>query len=386
MQFIDLEAQQRRIRETIEANILKVLEHGRYIMGPEVMELERKLSDYVGMKYCIGCGSGTDALLMALMALSVGPGDVVITTPFTFIATAEVISLTGAIPVFADIDHNTFNISPVEIEKAIKAASQWDRSIYPLPADVHRSDLTVKGIIAVDLFGLPADYEAIGKIAADNNLFVIADAAQSFGAEYKDRKACSWADVACTSFFPAKPLGAYGDAGAVFTNNDDLSEKIFSIRVHGQGIDKYNNVRIGLNARLDTLQAAILLSKFEIFPLEIEERQRVAQHYNERLLPISTIKRPEIPQGYKSVWAQYSLQSGKRKQILSNLANNGIPTAVYYPKPLHLQDAFKFLGYSPGDMPVSEAISQEIFSVPMHPYLQDSQINKICELIAAAFL
>ncbi len=385
MQFIDLETQQGKIRNSIEANIRKVLDHGQYIMGPEVKELEKKLADFVGMKCCIGCSSGTDALLMALMALSLGPGDAVITTPFTFVATAEAIALTGAVPIFADIDQNTFNIAPAEIEKIMKAIKLRDNSLPSLPRNVSLENLKIKGIIAVDLFGLPADYDEIRRIALENDLFVIADAAQSFGSEYLGRKACACADVACTSFFPAKPLGAYGDAGAVFTNDEDLYQKMLSIRIHGQGVDKYNNVRIGLNARLDTLQAAVLLSKLELFPSEIEERQRVAQQYSRNLQSLPKIKLQEIPKGYKSVWAQYSIKSGMRKEILSRLSAHGIPSAIYYPMPLHLQQAFGFLGYSPGDMPVSETISQEIFSLPMHPYLENSQIKVICEIISACF-
>ncbi len=384
MQFIDLEAQQRRIRGTIDKRIQKVLDHGQYIMGPEVRELEAKLADYAGVKHCIGCSSGTDALLMALMAMSVGPGDAVITSPFTFIATAEAIRLTGATPIFADIDPETLNISPSEIEKAIKAVTEKKSSAYPLPKGFHGSAMVLKGIIAVDLFGLPADYDAINAIAEKYDLFVIADAAQSFGAEYKGQKACASASISCTSFFPAKPLGAYGDAGAVFTDDDELSKKLCSIRVHGQGVDKYNNDRIGLNARLDTLQAAILLSKLDIFPDEIEKRQRVANRYTERLSRLPNMKCPEVPHGYTCVWAQYSVQSDRKQLIQSRLAENGIPTAVYYQTPLHLQQAFCFLGFSPGDMPVSEAASNNIFSLPMHPYLEDEQIDLICGIIKEA--
>ncbi|MFZ5571249.1 MAG: DegT/DnrJ/EryC1/StrS family aminotransferase [Thermodesulfobacteriota bacterium] len=384
MQFIDLETQQRRIRTDIEARIRNVLNHGQYIMGPEVQELEEKLAEYAGMAHCIGCSSGTDALLMALMALDVKPGDVVITSPFTFVATAEAICLAGAIPVFADIDPHTFNISPTEIERAIQAVMGKQPSVHALPRILQDSEAVPKGIIAVDLFGLPADYDAIKAIAKKYGLFVIADAAQSFGADYKGKKACSAADISCTSFFPAKPLGAYGDAGAVFTADDGLAGKLHSIRIHGQGLDKYHNDRIGLNARLDTLQAAILLSKFHIFPDEILARQRVAGRYGRGLQGLPMVNCPEVPENYKSVWAQYSVRSGQRLAIRNRLADNGIPTAVYYQKPLHLQNAFSHLGYSPGDMPVSEAVSNDIFSLPMHPYLDDEQIDRICGIIGEA--
>ena len=273
MDFIDLKTQQARIKDTLDANIQKVLSHGAYVMGPEIKELEKKLAAYVGVKHAIGCASGTDALLMALMAYNLGPGDAVFTTPFTFIATAEVVSLLGATPVFVDIDPKTYNMDPAKLELAIKALKANDPSLHPLPLTPnaspltpHSSPLTPKGIIPVDLFGLLADYEAIDKIAKENNLFVIEDAAQSFGAEYKGKKSCSFGSIACTSFFPAKPLGCYGDGGMCFTDDDALAEALDSIRVHGKGSHKYDNARIGINGRLDTLQAAILLAKFAIFP------------------------------------------------------------------------------------------------------------------------
>ncbi|HQJ09666.1 MAG TPA: DegT/DnrJ/EryC1/StrS family aminotransferase, partial [Deltaproteobacteria bacterium] len=328
MQFIDLQAQQKRIHDRILNNIQKVLKHGQYIMGPEIEELEAALGGYVGTKHAVSCSSGTDALLMALMAYGVGRGDAVFTTPFTFVATAEVISLLGATPVFVDIERDTFNIDPDALEKAVTALEKKDPSIYPLPKGYE--EITPKGIIPVDLFGQPADYERINTLASNKGLFVIEDAAQSFGAEYKGRKACSLAHVGATSFFPAKPLGCYGDGGMVFTDDDGLYEGLTSIRVHGKGSDKYDNIRIGINGRCDTLQAAILLAKFEIFPEEIGLRQEVAKRYND-FLAHESIRTPSVKEGSLSAWAQYSLVSEKKDSILSALKKAGIPTAVYYP-------------------------------------------------------
>jgi len=385
MNFIDLAAQQKRIRSELEKNISKVLDHGSYILGPEVKELESKLAEYVGVKYAIACASGTDALLMALMAHSVGPGDAVFTTPFTFIATAEVIALLGATPVFVDIDPQTFNIDPKKLALAIQAVKTNDPSLHPLPISKKKTSspltgegwgegegLRPRGVIPVDLFGLPADYDAIQSIAKKNGLFVIEDAAQSFGAEYKGKKACSLADIACTSFFPAKPLGCYGDGGMCFTDDDQLAQTINSIKVHGKGSDKYDNIRIGINGRLDTIQAAILLAKFSLFPEEIELRQTVAQRYTSLLTPHAPLLTPHIPKGYTSAWAQYSVLAkdcDHRTALQKRLQENKIPTAIYYPKPLHLQTAFAFLGYAPGAFSVSEDAANRIFSLPMHPYL-----------------
>ncbi|GAB6905579.1 UDP-2-acetamido-2-deoxy-3-oxo-D-glucuronate aminotransferase [Desulfosarcina cetonica] len=386
MRFIDLGAQQKRIRKQIEASISDVLDHGSYIMGPEVGRLEEVLGRYCGVRHAISCSSGTDALLLALMAYNVGPGDAILTSPFTFIATAEVIRILGATPVFVDIHPDTFNIDPSKIKLALSALKAADNAQYPLPEGSTR--LKVKGIIAVDLFGLPADYDAITAIAKDNNLFVIEDAAQSFGADYHGRKACSLADVACTSFFPAKPLGGYGDGGMCFTDNDDLADLIKSLRIHGKGIHKYDNVRIGINGRLDTLQAAILKAKFEIFPEEVELRQQVVQRYNEMLVSLqpdlAEIKTPMVPDGMRSVWAQYSLlakDTEHRTKIQERSNAAGIPTAIYYPIPLHLQAAFSNLDYTKGDFPVSEDFSQRIFSLPMHPYLTAEDQKRISNVI-----
>jgi len=304
LQFVDLAAQQKRIREQIEKNIRAVLDHGKYIMGPEIKALENCLADYVGVKHAIGCASGTDALLMALLAHQVGPGDAVFTSPFTFIATAEVISLLGATPVFVDIDSETFNIDPAKLDRAVSALISNDSDIHPLPITNNPTHITAKGVIAVDIFGLPADYKRIESIARKHGLFVIEDAAQSFGAELSGKKACSFGNIACTSFFPAKPLGCYGDGGMCFTDDDELSEIMQSLRVHGKGHHKYDNVRIGMNGRLDTLQAGILLAKFDIFPEEIELRRQVAKRYASLLNPHPDIKSPAVPQGCKSAWAE----------------------------------------------------------------------------------
>ncbi len=396
MQFVDLGHQQSIIREHLEEGIFRVLKHGSYIMGPEVKELEAKLGGYVGVKHAIGCASGTDALLMALMAYGVGPGDAIFTTPFTFIATAEVISLLGATPIFVDIDPKTYNIDPAKLALAIQAVQANDPSIHPLPSynsklKTQNSKLTPKAVIPVDLFGLPADYDAINAIAKEHGLFVIEDAAQSFGAEYKGRKAGALADIACTSFFPAKPLGCYGDGGMCFTDDDQLAKTMESIRVHGKGSDKYDNIRIGINGRLDTLQAAILLAKFSIFPEEMTLRQEAANRYTAALSTQSSalvlLSTPFIPEDCQSAWAQYSLLAEKEAQraaLMNQLKTAGIPTAIYYPKPLHLQTAYAYLGYAPGAFPASEDAASRIFSLPMYPYLQKEDQTKIAEIMKSA--
>ncbi|MHB8829083.1 MAG: DegT/DnrJ/EryC1/StrS family aminotransferase [Syntrophales bacterium] len=420
MDFIDLKAQQKRIKGQLDANIQKVLAHGSYIMGPEVGELETRLAAYVGVKHAISCASGTDALLMALMACGVGPGDAIFTTPFTFVATAEVISLLGATPVFVDIDPLTWNIDPARLEQAIRALNANDPSLHPLPATggnipafaaatfAEASPLAAaspraggsgalrpRGVIPVDLFGLPADYDAIERIARAHGLFVIEDAAQSFGGAYKGKKACSFGDIACTSFFPAKPLGCYGDGGMCFTNDDALAAILDSIRIHGQGANKYENVRIGINGRMDTLQAAILHAKFDIFPEEIELRQIVAQRYTDLIanapapeagLPsaVSRLTPPHVPANCKSAWAQYSIlakDGPDRTALMERLRQAGIPTSIYYPKPLHLQTAFAGLGYQPGAFPHSEDAAGRIFSLPMHPYLAEPDQQHIIKVM-----
>ncbi len=365
--FIDLKAQQRRIRASLEQRIKKVMDHGAYIMGPEIAELEERLADYVGVKHCVVCGSGTDALLMPLMAYGIRPGDVIFTSPFTFIATAEVVALLGASTVFVDIHPRTYNIDPVKLEEEIQKFLKSN------------SGRNARGIIPVDIFGQTADYDPIETVAKKYDLFVLQDAAQSFGATYKGRKAGSMGNVAATSFFPAKPLGCYGDGGAVFCNDDEMLQKLRSIRVHGQGSDKYNNVRIGINGRLDTMQAAVLLAKMEIFDEEITLRNTVAARYSEKLK--RAVATPFVPKDYVSVWAQYSVLVQRRDEMLDKLKSHGVPTAVYYPKPLHLQEAFRNLGYKRGDFPVSERIADSIFSVPMHPYLKDDVQDYIVKAI-----
>jgi len=365
--FIDLKAQQQRIRASLEQRIKKVMDHGAYIMGPEIAELEDRLAKYVGVNHCVVCGSGTDALLMPLMAYDIKPGDVVFTSPFTFIATAEVVALLGATTVFVDIDPRTYNIDPRKLEEEIQKFQK------------ENSGKKAKGIIPVDLFGQTADYDPIEAVAKKYNLFVLQDAAQSFGATYKGRKAGSMGDAAATSFFPAKPLGCYGDGGAVFCNDNDMMEKLRSIRVHGQGSDKYNNVRIGINGRLDTMQAAVLLAKMEIFDEEIHLRNAAAARYSEKLK--NSVTTPYVPKEFVSVWAQYSLVTEHRDAMLDKLKSRGVPTAVYYPKPLHLQEAFRSLGYKRGDFPVSERIADSIFSVPMHPYLKGDVQDYIVQAI-----
>jgi len=383
MHFIDLAVQQKRIRGKIEASIAAVLDHGKYIMGPEIKQLEDRLADYVGVSHAIGCASGTDALLMALMAHQVGPGDAVFTSPFTFIATAEVISLLGATPVFVDIDPRTYNIDASRLELAVQAVKKNAPSIHPIP----RIDTTLqpKGIIAVDLFGLPADFEQLDAVAAKNDLFVIEDAAQSFGAELNGKKACAFGSIACTSFFPAKPLGCYGDGGMCFTNDGRLAEAMQSVRVHGKGHHKYDNVRIGINGRLDTLQAAVLLAKFDIFPEEIGLRRIVASRYTNMLQSKTDLLPPDMPLNYQCAWAQYSVlaKDGQhRDELQRHLKEAGIPTAVYYPKPLHLQTAYSYLGYQKGDFAVSEDYADRIFSLPMHPYLSEAAQETIVDAMA----
>jgi UDP-2-acetamido-2-deoxy-ribo-hexuluronate aminotransferase len=367
--FIDLKAQFRELEDEIRSGIDRVLEHGRFIMGPEVQELEAALAGFAGVKHAISCSSGTDALLMPLMAYGIGPGDAVFTTTFTFVATAEVISLLGATPVFVDIDPRTFNVNPEQLTAAIEKTRA-------------AGTLKPRGVITVDLFGLPADYDAVASIAAENDLFILEDAAQSFGAVYKGRKAGSLGHVAATSFFPAKPLGCYGDGGAVLTDDDEMAAKLRSVRVHGQGSDKYENVRIGINGRLDTLQAAILLPKLQAFPGELQARQGVAERYHAGLGNV--VETPCVPDGYTSAWAQYSVLSDDRAQILAALKDAGVPTAIYYPKPLHLQSAYAYLGQGPGTFPESEAAAQRIFSLPFHPYLDRDTQRTIIDAVSAS--
>jgi dTDP-4-amino-4,6-dideoxygalactose transaminase len=367
--FIDLKYQYSLIRDEIHAGIDRVLESGHYILGAEIAELEKQLAEYAGVKHALACSSGTDALLMALMALGIGPGDAVFTTPFTFFATVETIALVGATPVFADIDEATYNIDPAKLEEAILKVEREGK-------------LKPKAVIPVDLFGLTADYKAIKPLADTHGLAIIEDACQAFGAvDPSGKRAPSLGTIGCTSFFPAKPLGCYGDGGAVFTDDDDLFDKMYSILVHGRSAeDRYNNVRLGLNARCDTIQAAVLLAKLKLFPGEVEMRQVVADRYRAGLKGLVSVQ--TIPEGCVSVYAQFCPRSPKFAEIQAALKAADVPTARYYPIPMHLLGATEYLGYKKGDMPVSEACAADIFALPMHPYLKAEDIDRICGVIA----
>jgi len=364
--FIDLKSQYADLSDSIRKGIDAVLDHGKYVMGPEVLELESQLATMGNTKHVLSCSSGTDALVIALMAYGVGPGDAVFTSPFTFVATAEAIVAVGATPVFVDIDENTLNIDTKKLEDAVVRIEE-------------EGNLKARGIMPVDIFGLPADYHAVAECAKRHDLFVIGDGAQSMGSLYKGRPSASYPDVWTTSFFPAKPLGCYGDGGAVFTNSDELIEIFRSIRVHGKGNTKYDTVRQGLNGRLDTIQAAVLLAKLPSFPDEIEKRQAAAERYTSHLG--KSVRFQSIPHNYQSAWAQYSIMSPKRDAIMASLKEDGIPTAIYYGKPLHLQPALSHLEHQAGDFPVAEKTSGEIFSLPMHPYITADQIGRTCDTI-----
>jgi UDP-2-acetamido-2-deoxy-ribo-hexuluronate aminotransferase len=377
MEFVDLKKQYELSKASIDGRIEAVLRHGQFIMGPEVEELEDRLARFTGARHCVSCGSGTDALLMLLLARGVGPGDAVFTTPFTFIATAEVISLVGATPVFVDVDPHTFNLSPERLADAVAAVASGTR-----PSPGSPDHLVPRAVIPVDIFGLPAAYDAIAAIARQHSLFVIEDAAQSLGALYHGRRAGALGHAAATSFFPAKPLGCYGDGGAIFTDDDALADVLRSIRIHGKGDDKYDNVRIGMNGRLDTLQAAVLLAKLDLFPRELEQRQTVASAYRAALGGL--VETQHIPEGLVSAWAQFSVLSPRRAELQGRLKAAGVPTAVYYPKPLHLQTAFAPLRYARGSFPASELLSERIFSLPIHPYLDTASQERITEVIRAA--
>jgi UDP-2-acetamido-2-deoxy-ribo-hexuluronate aminotransferase len=346
MEFVDLKAQYRAYREEIEAALSRVVAGARFINGPEVVELEEKLAAFVGCREAVACASGTDALSLALLAFGLGPGDEVITTPFTFIATAEVISLAGARPVFVDIEEETFNLDPARLAAAVTPAT--------------------RAIIAVDLYGHPAAWEELEKFAAERNLILIEDAAQSLGARCRGRVCGSFGRLAATSFFPAKPLGCYGDGGMLFTDDQGLAEELRVFRNHGQKKRYYHEV-IGCNSRLDTLQAAVLLAKLPHFEREIELRNQVAERYSEPLR--EAFITPRVRSGCTSVYAQYTLRTPQREKVLTALKQAGIPVAVHYPVPLHRQPAFAGLGYREGDFPVAERAAREVFSLPMHPFL-----------------
>ncbi len=352
MQFIDLKSQQSRIRSRIEAAIARVLDHGQYIMGPEIQDLETRLAAYVGIKHCVSCASGTDALLMALMALDIGPGDEVITVPYTWISTAEVIALLRAKPVFVDIQPDTFNMDPDKLEAAITPAT--------------------RAIMPVGIYGQCADMTRINAIAARHEIPVIEDAAQCFGAIHQGKKACGMSLIGCTSFFPSKPLGCYGDGGAVFTGDDGMAEKLCQIRNHGQKV-KHQHPLVGINGRLDTLQAAVLLEKLTLFEEECTLRTEVGRRYDALLASIPGIRPPVVVDGNTSVYAQYTILAADRDILSQKLKAADIPSVAYYTNPLHLQGAFADLGYKAGDFPVSEQIAAWCLSLPMSPYVTPAQ-------------
>lgn len=375
MQFRDLVKQYNVLKPEIDKAMTDTAASGGYIMGKAVKELEAELAEYVGVKHCITCANGTDALTLALKAWGVGNGDAVFVPDFTFFASAEVISLEGATPVFVDVDAETFNIDPVSLETMIDKTHREGK-------------LTPKAIVTVDLFGLPADYFAIKELADKYNLFILEDGAQGFGGNINGKMACSLGDISTTSFFPAKPLGCYGDGGAIFTDNDEWAEIINSLKVHGKGSFKYDNVRIGMNSRLDTIQAAILKPKFKAFrEYEVIDINKAASLYTEKLSGI--VKTPVIPEGYYSSWAQYTIQLTNREQrdgLQSHLKENGIPSMVYYPNPMHKQTAYKDLGYKEGDFPVTVKLCETVLSLPLHPYIMVDDIKQVADLIINYFI
>jgi UDP-2-acetamido-2-deoxy-ribo-hexuluronate aminotransferase len=370
MPFRDLKTQYQALKPQIDRAIQTVLDEGQFIMGRQVIELEESLAEYVGVKHCITCANGTDALLMVLMAWDIKQGDAVFVPDFTFFATAEVVSLVGATPIFVDVDEDTFNIDPVKLETAIQRTIK--EGLYQ-----------PRVVIPVDLFGLPANYPAIEKIAEKHNLLILEDGAQGFGGRIGERKACSFGHAAATSFFPAKPLGCYGDGGAIFTNDDDLAEELKSIRVHGKGTSRYDNIRIGLNSRLDTIQAAILQVKFQAFiDYELEQINQIAKLYTEKLKDI--VKTPVVPAGYYSSWAQYTIQLEsqiQRNALTEQLNKHGIPTMIYYTKPLSQQTVFAGLS-SKRELIVAKDLSDRVLSLPIHPYVKERTVIHICDVMS----
>jgi dTDP-4-amino-4,6-dideoxygalactose transaminase len=361
--FIDLAAQRRRLGSAIDTAIARVLAHGQYILGPEVRLLEADLAAFCGAKHVVSCSNGTDALALILRARGVKAGDAVFCPSFTFAATAEVVTWFGATPVFVDVFPDTFNMDPASLAQAVATA----KGLGLKPACV----------ITVDLFGQAADYDALEPVCAANKLWILDDAAQSFGATYKSRKIGTFGLATATSFFPAKPLGCYGDGGAVFTDNDELADVLRSLRMHGQGVDKYDNARIGMNSRLDTIQAAILIEKLKVFADEIARRDVVARRYNEGLKDVAVV--PRVLDGCVSTWAQYTIKipNGQRHAVAAALKADNIPTAIYYPKPLHRQTAYAAFPSAGNGLPVSDAIAQEVLSLPMHPYLDAALQDRI---------
>jgi len=368
--FIDVAAQRRRLGRSVDEAIARVLGHCQFILGPEVRALEVELAEFCGARHVVSCASGTDALVLVLMAQGIGPGDAVICPSFTFTATAEVVALVGATPAFADVEEASFNLDPASLELACAAARE--------------AGLRPKAVIPVDLFGQPADYDRIMPVAEAEGLFVLDDAAQAFGATYKNRRVGALAPATATSFFPAKPLGCYGDGGAVLTDDEELAQVLRSLRVHGEGHGKYDCVRIGLNGRLDTIQAAVLMEKLRIFPEEILARERVARRYSAGLADVAIV--PRLASGSTSVWAQYTIRlaSGRRDGLAAALKAQGIPTAVHYPVPLHRQQPYQHFPIALGGAPVSERLAEEVISLPMHAYLDETTQDRIIEAVRRA--
>lgn len=370
MQFIDLKKQYEVLKEQIDKNVITVMTEGRFIGGIEVKQLQTELADYCGVKHCLTCANGTDALTIALRCLGVGKGDAVFVPTFTFFASAETVALEGATCIFVDVDERTFNIDAVKLEKAVKAV-------------IKEGKLNPKCVVAVDLFGQPADFSAIRKVTDKYGLKIIEDGAQGFGGSINGKKACSFGDIATTSFFPAKPLGCYGDGGAIFTDNDEYYELMSSLAVHGKGSYKYDNVRIGYNSRLDTVQAAVLLPKLDAFrKYELKDRNIAAAKYTEALK--NKFVTPFVPDGFESSWAQYTLileSEQQRDMIQASLKEKGIPTMVYYPIPMHKQTAFKGYDFNLDDLKVAESLCGRVMSIPMHPYLDDNTIETVVKAL-----
>lgn len=370
IQFIDLPAQQKRIgADLIKEKLAAVLAHGQYIMGPEIIEFEEKLSAFGKTKHCLACSNGSDAIFLALLALDIGAGDAVFVPSFTFAATAEMVAITGATPIFVDVLEDTYNIDPAHLKVAIAEVKS-------------KGDLTAKAVMPVCLFGQIANYPEIATITKAENLKLIADAAQGFGATLNEIQAGHYADIVTTSFFPAKPLGAYGDGGAVLTNDDEIQNRLVSLRNHGAGEDRYDNIRIGINGRIDSFQAAILLLKLDIFLSEIEARNEIANRYTESLKDVVTT--PYVLENSVSTWAQYTIRSQRRDHIAQYLRDQNIPTAVYYAKPLHIQTAYKNYPIAGGSLPITDKLAKDVISLPMHPYLKAETQEKIIAAIKRA--
>lgn len=373
MQFRDLKKQYSVLKDEMDKVILDVVASSAYVMGPKIKEMETAFAEYVGVKHCIACNSGTDALLLALKAWDVKPGDAVFVPSFTFFASAEVIAMQGATPVFVDVDKDTFNMDVADLKHKIEQTKRAGK-------------LTPRVIIAVDLFGLPADFKAIRQVAEQHSLYVLEDGAQGFGGRIEGKEACTFGDIATTSFFPAKPVGGYGDGGAVFTNNDEWAQLMDSYHIHGKGSDRYDNIRIGMNSRMDSIQAAILLVKLKAFKeYELSDVNKVAARYTEKLKDV--VKAPVVPEGFYSSWAQYTIQVANkevRSKLQEALKAKDIPTAIYYPIPMHRQTAFNYLNLNDNLCPVSDQLADTVLSLPIHPYLSEEDQDSICEAVRDA--